>query len=148
MNALATRTRNIFSPFSTLGELDSGFNRLFEGLPSEITTGAFAPAVDLREEENNYIIEADLPGMNRDDIDISVIGNVVTLKGKRNTENWKQDDGYRSIERSSGSFKRAFRIQSGVDADKVEATYDKGVLKVVLPKPENARLRQIPVNTN
>ena len=122
MNALAPRTRSLLSPLTSWNDIESSINRLFEGFPADIASGAFEPAVDLREDGDNYIIAADLPGMNRDDINISVVGNTVTIEGQRATEDWKQDGGFRSIERSSGSFKRAFRVPNAANASSTSNT--------------------------
>ena len=75
-------------------------------------------------------------------------GDVLTIKGQRNGEAVKQGEGYRSIERSYGAYQRSFRIPGGVDSTKVEATYEAGVLKVSLPKPETSKPRQIEVKVN
>lgn len=146
MSALIT-TRNAVSPFIGFRDLEERINHLLGG-NTECVQGAWAPAVDLREDKDHYILEADLPGVKREDIDVSVTGNVITLKGKRDGEDWKQGDGYRSIERSYGSYQRSFRIPGGVDASKVQAAYENGVLRVTLPKPENAKPRQISVEIN
>ncbi|MFM1919726.1 MAG: hypothetical protein RLZZ303_1360 [Candidatus Hydrogenedentota bacterium] len=146
MSALIT-TRNAISPFLGFRDLEERINQMM-GNTAECAVGAWTPAVDLREDKEHYILEADLPGVKREDIDVSVTGNVITIKGKRDGEDWKQGDGFRSIERSYGSYQRSFRIPGGVDASKVEASYENGVLRVSLPKPENAKPRQIQVQVN
>jgi len=145
MSALITRGRNALDPILNLRDFDAGLSRLFEGFPAEITGKVYSPAVDLREEADRYILEADLPGLKKEDIGLSVENNVLTLKGTRSGEEWKQEGGYRSIERSYGSFQRSFQLPVGVDETKAEAAYSDGVLRVTLPKAESAKPRKIEV---
>jgi HSP20 family protein len=147
MTTMIPVTRGGLSPFTGLREFESRMNQLLSGF-ADVPAGTWAPAVDLREEKDHFVLEADLPGLKREDIDVSVVGEIVTLKGKRSGEEWKQGDGFRSIERSYGEYQRAFRIRGGVDAAKVEATYDNGVLRVILPKPEHTQPRQIEVKVS
>ncbi|MBI1317665.1 MAG: Hsp20 family protein [Candidatus Hydrogenedens sp.] len=147
MSTLMTRGRSPVDPFSGWRGLDAGLSRLFEGFPSEIADKVFSPAVDFREEKDHYVLEADLPGLKKEDIELSVVDNVLTIKGNRSGEEWKQNGGYRSIERSFGSFQRSFGIPGGVDQSKAEASYTDGVLRVTLPKSESAKPRQIAVTT-
>lgn len=147
MSTLIPIYRNSLAPWPAFRELEDRLARIFSGMPldAEVAGGTWAPAVDLRETNDAYIIEADLPGMNKEDISLSVVEGVVTLKGKRETSKETKDEGCHRIERSYGEFQRSFRFPGGVDASKVEATYENGVLKVTLPKPEQARPRQIDV---
>lgn len=147
MSAMVCRTRNQASPYAGFRELEERLNSIFNGV-AETPAGTWRPAVDLREEQDHYLVEADLPGLKREDIDISIVGDVLTIKGQRNGEAVKQGEGYRSIERSYGTYQRSFRIPGGVDSNKVEASYEAGVLKVSLPKPETSKPRQIEVKVN
>lgn len=149
MSALVPNMRGALSPFAGFRELEERLNKVFGGYPmTEVGGGAWTPAVDLREEKDHYVLEADLPGVKREDIDLSIVDDVLTVKGERNGEEWKQGEGFRSIERSYGSYQRSFRIPSGIDASKVQASYDAGVLRVTLPKPESAKPKQIAVKVN
>jgi len=146
MTYLVPRSHISLSPWSGFRDLEDRLSKIFEGLPMEdIGEGNWAPAVDLHETEDAYLLEVDLPGMKKEDIDLSITDDVVTLKGNRQREEWKQDQNTRRVERSFGTFQRSFRIPGGVDGAKVEAHFEQGVLKVKLPKPEATRPRQIEV---
>ncbi len=128
-------------------ELEARLNRMFNGWPFEPEQAGvtWTPAVDLHETEDAYTLEADLPGLTRDDIQISITEDVVTLRGTRNQRSEENKEGFHRVERVYGTFQRSFRIPGGIDAGKVEAIFDSGVLKVTLPKPEERRPRQIEV---
>ena len=131
------------APWRTWPTLDTVFDELardFEGLGR-----GWAPAVDLRETEDAYTIEADVPGLAKEDITLSLVDNVVTIKGERKTENEKQDVGYHRIERRYGSFERAFKIPGGFNGSKAQAHYENGVLRITLPKLEENKPKQIEV---
>ncbi len=98
-----------------------------------------APAVDLTEEATGYKISAELPGMTEKDIDVSVSGDVVTLKGEKRQEREDKTENYHISERSYGSFQRSFYIPEGVDRDKIAAEFSKGVLTLTLPKSPEAQ---------
>jgi HSP20 family protein len=104
------------------------------------------PAVDVFEKEDRFVIKAELPGMKEDDIDVSVVGDTLSIKGEKKTETEvKKEDYYRS-ERSYGSFYRSIPLPSNVDADKVEASFEDGVLQVTLPKSAKVKPKKIPVS--
>lgn len=128
-------------------DLEGRINRVFNnlGFEPEQAGVAWTPAVDLHEGEDAYTLEADLPGLGKDDIQLSITDDVVTLKGTRKQENEKRTEGYHRIERVYGSFQRSFRIPGGIDARKVDASFEHGVLRVTLPKPEERKPRQIDV---
>lgn len=146
-NGCKTQVPAAWNPFR---EMEERFGRVFAGLPvdPEWNVGNWTPAVDIHEDENQYTITADLPGVKKEDISLSVHDNVVTIKGERKQETEKQEKGYRRVERVYGNFQRAFQIPRGVDATKVEAKYENGVLNVVLPKPEAAKPRNIEVKVS
>jgi HSP20 family protein len=126
-----------------LGPFFRGFDRLFDdGEPR-----GYAPAVDITEEEDHFLIKADLPGVDEKDIEVKVHDGVLLLSGKRE-ETREEEEGYSYRERRSGSFCRQFRLGRNVDAEKIEAAYKKGVLEVKLPKKEEAKPRQIAVSSN
>jgi len=124
-------------------------NRLFEDAgsgwrtdePSATTT--WSPAVDIFETEGEIVVKAELPGMERKDITLNLEKNVLTLKGERRFEKETKDDNYHRIERSYGTFSRAFSIPATVDEEKIRADYKDGVLKIVLPKKEQSKPKQI-----
>lgn len=150
MNFLVPRTRRNLAPWSGINEFEAQMNRLFNGWPEwmDNESTAWTPAVDLKENENDYELIADLPGMTKDDINLTVVDDVVTLKGERKNEQETDKEGYHRIERSYGAFQRSFRIPEGVEANKVDAHFNDGVLKVKLPKSEARKPKQIEVKVH
>ncbi len=142
MTMLMPAIRREVAPWSALRELEDGLERVFGGFDSE---SAWTPAVDLQETEEGYVLKADLPGLEKKDISLTVEEDVVTLSGERKDETRKEGKGYCRIERARGSFRRSFRLPAGIDANKVSAEFSKGVLHVTLPKPETAKPKQIDV---
>lgn len=120
---------------------DSFLGRSFGGLPSLSRSGwgdMLAPSIDLRESDKEFIVEAELPGINEKDIEVSLTHGVLTLKGEKKSEREEKKENYHLMERSYGSFHRSFQLGDAVDPDKVSATFDKGVLKVTLAKRAEA----------
>ena len=109
---------------------------------------SFAPAVDVTEEEERFVLSADLPGIDEKDVEVTVHEGVLVLSGKREQSAEKQAEGGHYRERRYGSFCRQFRLGSKVDAEKIEASYKNGVLTVSIPKKEEPKPRQIPVSTS
>jgi len=118
---------------------------LFHSDNGESTLG-FTPAVDISEEEDHFLIKADLPGMSEKEIEVKVQDGVLLLSGKREEVREEKKEGGYHRERRYGSFCRQFRLGSNVDPDAIAATYDSGVLSVKLPKKEETKPRQIPIN--
>jgi HSP20 family protein len=108
----------------------------------------YAPAVDIHEAENKFVIRADLPGLEEKDLDVRVHDGTLILSGKREQSKQEQTDQGYHRERRCGSFCRQFRLGSQVDDQQIEASYKNGVLTVVLPKREEAKPRQIPVQSS
>ena len=127
-----------WDPFREMTSLQSQVNRLADSLWSG-RQESWVPAVDVFDTQDAVVIKAELPGMKVDDIQIEVDDNVLTLKGERIFEEKVDDERYYRVERRYGSFKRAFRLPEGVDADKIEAAFDKGVLTIRLPKTAEAQ---------
>jgi HSP20 family protein len=121
---------------------------LFKAFDWDGQLAGFRPAVDIAEDEDRFVIKADLPGVSEKEIEIKVHDGVLLLTGKReeSTEEKKEGGYYR--ERRGGSFCRQFRLGSSVDAEKIAASYKNGVLEVILPKKEESKPRQIPVSNN
>jgi HSP20 family protein len=144
---------NRWDPFRDLNSLQERMNRLFEDAnrgwradePSATTS--WSPAVDIYETESEIIVQAEVPGMERKDIELSLENNVLTLKGERRFEKEGKDENYHRIERSYGSFSRAFSIPAMVDEKKIKADYKEGVLAIILPKKEKARAKQINITS-
>jgi len=124
-------------------------NRLFDDAgrtwrtDEPTATTAWSPSVDIFETEGEIVVKAELPGMERKDITLHLENNVLTLRGERKFEKETKDDNYHRIERSYGNFSRSFSIPATVDEEKIRADYKDGVLKIVLPKKEQAKPKQI-----
>src|SRR3954464_7729085 len=116
-----------YDPFRELRSLQDEMTRLFAGVsPSnreEFLSGNWAPHVDIFENQDHLVLEADLPGMNRDDIDLSIENNVITLRGERKFEKKDEGDNYHRVERSYGSFTRSFTLPQTVSAEGAEAEF-------------------------
>lgn len=103
------------------------------------------PSADIIETETGIVVKADLPGLDASDIDVSISEDVLTVKGEKRKEEEKTGERYHSVERYYGSFQRSFRLPTSVQMDKVEATFEKGVLTISLPKTEEAKKKEIKV---
>jgi HSP20 family protein len=109
-------------------------NKVGAGLLSLPEIGVAIPPVDLVERNGGYELQAELPGLTGDQIEVKLSNGRVTIKGEKSSERVEDEDDYHLRERSFGSFQRSFRVPANVDPDKIEAKFDKGVLKVTLPK--------------
>lgn len=109
------------------------------------TRGHFVPAVDVREDENRYIVKADLPGISKEGLDVSITDNVLTIRGERKEQEDQKAKGYWHSERWSGVFHRSLELPAEVDASKVGASFKDGVLELSIPKPEQVKPRQIKI---
>ena len=107
----------------------------------------FAPAVDVKETADQIVVKAEVPGMDAQDINISVTGDVLTIKGEKKSEREEQEENYHLVERSYGSFSRSLAMPAAVDMDKIEAKYDKGVLTITCPKKEEVKPKAIEIKT-
>ena len=138
----------LWRPFSELFGISRECDDQDWGKPSNGNRVDFAPAVDIEEKEDHFLISADLPGVNEQDIELKVQDGTLLLSGKREAVKEEKSETLSYSERSSGSFCRSFTLGKGVNAEKIEASYKNGVLTVKLPKAEESKPRQIPVNTN
>ena len=150
MSLLVPIKRTPVFPWSGFGELEQQLERMFNpaSTSAPTATAMWMPAVDIHETEDAYTLVADLPGMKKEDLTVSIVEDRVTIKGSRKREETHEEKGYRRYERAEGSFERSFRINGGVDAAKVEATFENGVLTVRLPKPEETKPRQVEVKVS
>lgn len=128
------------------GEMDKLWDRFFGQRP---LAGGLAeewlPSVDISETEDKLLIKAELPGLETKDVNVSISGDLLTIKGEKKKEKEEKNEHHYYMERYSGSFERSFRIPVSVKADKIEAVFDKGVLKVTLPKMEEAKKKEIEI---
>jgi HSP20 family protein len=128
-------------------EMDGLFDRFFEGWPFKLPTrpGEWAPSVDVSETPKQFIVKAEIPGMDPGDMDVSVHGDVLTLTGERKKEHEEKGENIYQVERSYGAFSRSIRLPAEVAAEKVTATYKDGVLKIHLPKIKQKPVKRIEV---
>ena len=139
-----------FEPFREFSTLQDRINRVFREAGAShddaLTSSSFAPAVDVYEDEHQVTLKIEVPGIDEKDIDVRVENNTLTVHGERKIEKEEKEENYRRVERQYGSFTRTFTLPQTVDTENVSATYDKGVLKIALPKKAEAKPKQIKVN--
>src|SRR3954462_15493908 len=143
-----------WDPFREFSTLQDRMNRLFrdsygDGREEALTTSQFAPPVDVYEDEHNVTLKIEVPGIDERDIDVQIENNTLTVHGERKfekEEKEEKEENYRRVERQYGSFTRTFTLPNTVDAEQVQAHYDKGVLKIQLAKKAEAKPKQIKVN--
>jgi HSP20 family protein len=140
-----------FDPFRDLRSLQDEVNRLFSTSFSRsfgdegIMRGAWTPTVDIYENKDEIVLEAELPGMNREDFELTIENNVLTLRGERRFEKKDESDSYHRVERAYGAFSRSFTLPQTVSSEQATAEYKNGVLRVVLHKREEVKARRIEI---
>jgi len=142
-----------WDPWATLPTLQDRINRIFEeSFPAhssakegEVSLCDWRPTVDTYEEDDTIVINAELPGVNKDDVSIDIKDNVLTIKGVRNFEQKVKEENYYRRERCYGKFHRAFTLPDAVEPNKIEASYKDGVLKVKIPKAEEVSSKRIEI---
>lgn len=127
--------------------MTGAFNTPGVATAARMVTGRSFPAVNVWEDGDNFFVEAEVPGLKSDDLEITVIGDELTLKGERAADE-RPESGYHRRERGAGSFSRSIKLPSEVNSDRVEAELNDGVLLLTLPKAEAAKPRKIKVNTS
>ena len=145
-----------WEPFRDLVSLQERMNRLFEdsfrgvgrsaGEEDWALGGSWAPAVDIFEQGSDIVLKAELPGVDAKDVDIRVENNTLTLRGERKFDNEVNKENYHRVERAYGTFSRSFTLPTIVDTEKIKADYRDGVLRVTLPKKEEAKPKQIAIS--
>ena len=142
-----------WDPSGELNSLQSEVNRLFNSffdVPTNAGNGAslrrWVPAMDLVEHDDEFVLRADLPGLGEDDVSIELEDRVLTVSGQRKAEHEDRREGYYRVERAFGSFSRALTLPEGVDPEAIEASFDRGVLEVRIPKPEERKPRKVAIN--
>ena len=126
-------------------EIDRMFERFRGGTHDDNISASWNPAVDITEDADKYIVHAELPGVDKKDVKITIQDNVLSFRGEKKQEEEKEDKNYHRIERSYGSFYRSFTLPSTVLSDKIEASYADGILTISLPKAEEAKPKEIEV---
>ncbi len=131
-------------------DLNRAFNEFF-GVPtmtSDLLERDWVPAVDIYEKDSEINVKAELPGLSKDDVSITIENNTLTINGEKKRENEVKEENYHRVERSYGSFQRSFSLPSTVDTGKVKATFKDGILMVSLAKREEAKPKKIEVGVN
>jgi HSP20 family protein len=143
-----------WEPAREMASLQQEMNRLFNtffdapAAGGDVAPGGgrrWIPAMDLVETDDHYVLKADLPGLSEEDVHIDFEDNVLTVRGERKSEHEERKDGFHRVERSFGSFSRSLTLPEGVDPERIEASFDKGVLQVRIPKPEARKPRRVAI---
>jgi HSP20 family protein len=143
-----------WEPVRELNTIQNEMNRLFntffenpaQGGGQAAATRRWIPAMDLVETEDDFVLRADLPGVNESDVNIELEDNVLTVSGQRKAEHEERKEGYYRVERASGAFSRSLTLPEGVDPERVTANFDKGVLEIRIPKPEQRKPRKVTIS--
>lgn len=136
------------SPFEDLFRFDKMLDTFFRGGIQDDGTlfpSVWTPAVDIAEHENDYVVKVELPGVSKDDVKITMQENILTIHGEKRQEKETKDSNFHRVERSYGSFQRSFTLPTTVKSEKIEASYNDGILAVTLPKAEESKPKQIEV---
>ncbi len=144
---LVKKNHNVWDPFDMLTDLQHDLNRVFDRSLKwhDGRQDIFRPDIAVAEEKDRYLVEADIPGLKKENLNIAVEGNVLTIRGERTEKQETKGKGYFYSERSFGSFSRSLELPAGIDPNKVKAAYKDGVLEIEVPKSENAKPKQIEV---
>lgn len=144
------RRKDSFDPFEALRDFQTDLDRFFSTAPTSAKAwgSTLDPEVEISEKDHEYLVRADLPGMKREDFDITVEGSRFILRGERKEETKEDRKGYHYSERRYGSFARAFTLPVEIDSDKVRASYKNGVLEVALPKTEKEKPKKIDIKVD
>ncbi len=137
-NALHQFRNELLSAFDDKNLLDNNSN---------VATSDWTPAVDVKETDNAFIINADIPGVDPKDIEVHMENGVLTIQGEKNAETSDEKDGYKRVERSYGSFNRRFSLPDSADAEKIKAKSHNGVLELTIPKSAKVKARRISVDS-
>jgi HSP20 family protein len=142
-----------WEPVRELNTIQNEMNRLFNTFFEAPAPGnsnshgrRWLPAMDLVETGDHFVLRADLPGLSEQDVNIELEDNVLTISGERKAEHEERKEGYYRVERASGNFSRSLTLPEGVDASAVTAHFDKGVLEVRIPKPEQRKPRKVSIS--
>jgi HSP20 family protein len=141
-----------YDPWNRLNQLTREMERVFDRRAvdadesTQSATADWVPAVDIKEEENRFLVVADIPGVDPSDIEITMDNGLLTIRGERSSENTEEREGFKRVERSRGTFYRRFALPDTADVENVTAKGKHGVLEVVIPKQERAQPRRVTVD--
>jgi HSP20 family protein len=122
------------------------FDGVFHGIGNEdYTFSSWTPAVDIAEHDDEYLVKVELPGVNKDEVKLTLENNILTIRGEKKQEKETKKENYHRVERNYGAFQRSFTLPVAVKSDKIDASYKDGILTVSLPKAEEAKPKQIEV---
>ncbi len=135
-------------PWQELEQMNRQLSHLFDGTPLGLATREaeiWSPAVDIRETDDALLVQAELPGIEKKDVELEIKEGVLTISGERRYEKDVNEDNVHRIERSYGSFSRSFSLPNNIDTEKVQASMKNGVLEIRLPKRESAKAKSITI---
>lgn len=143
-----------WEPVGELNTIQNEMNRLFNNFfdqPGQTGRGngtmrRWLPPMDLVESGDQYVLRADLPGLSDGDVNIQLEDNVLTISGERNARHENKEEGYYRLERAFGGFSRSLTLPDGVDPDQIDAHFDRGVLEIRIPKPEQKKPKTVQIN--
>jgi HSP20 family protein len=147
---MAEKELTPWRPFGELSSLRREMDRLWENFFGERPLGRiweseWAPSLDMSETKDNYVVKAEVPGIDVKHIDISLTGDVLTIKGEKRQEKEEKEEDYHLVERSYGSFSRSVRIPVEVESNKIKASYKNGILAITLPKSEKVKAKEVKI---
>lgn len=142
-----------WSPFREIDKMEQRFDDMF-GRPFwparwrrfPLEQAAWVPAIDVYEKDDKFVVKAELPGMREDDIDVYVVGDMLTIRGEKKPESEVKEEEYYRCERSYGSFYRSVALPSTVDDSRIEAEYEGGILEVTLPKKAEVKPKKVAIS--
>lgn len=143
-----SRSVERWDPFRDLSDIQSEMNRLFDtffGRPVRIGDRVWAPRVDVSETKDELVVSAELPGVNEKEVQVSITGDLLTIKGERNQEQETKDENYHRLERFYGKFERNIPLPIPIESGKVKAMYRNGVLEIHLPKAEQVKPKEVKI---
>jgi HSP20 family protein len=142
-----------WEPARELNTLQTEMNRLFNTFfdspapnGGTVAQRRWLPPMDLVETDEDFVLRADLPGLSEDDVKIELEDNVLSISGERKSEHEERKEGFHRVERASGSFVRSLTLPEGVNAEAIRANFDRGVLEVHIPKPEERKPRKVAIS--
>jgi HSP20 family protein len=147
---MAEKELTPWRPFGELSSLRREMDRLWENFFVERPLGKiwereWAPSLDMSETKDNFVVKAEVPGIDAKHIDISFTGDVLTIRGEKSQEKEEKEEDYHLVERSYGSFSRSVRLPAEVESTKIKASYKNGILRITLPKSEKAKAKEVKI---
>lgn len=138
-----------YEPWGWLNQLQGELERapIWGSSEGSVATAAWAPAVDIKEEKDRFILHADLPGVRPDETDVSMEDGVLTIKGEKKSEAITEKDGYKRVERTYGSFHRRFSLPDTANSEEISAKSKNGVLEIIIPKRQSVQPKRIAVTS-